>query len=49
MSSGQILDKISHIFRVFKYFQVYLCVLDIFWARPESNPIRNQTERTYKL
>ena len=35
MSSGQILDKISHIFQVFKYFQVFLCVLVFFETGPD--------------
>ena len=44
MSLDQILDKIYHIFWVFKYF---LCVLGIFWVDPtwpEPNPIHNRTE-----
>lgn len=43
MSSCHILDKVSDIFWVFKYFQVFLCVLCIFLARPEKpDPKPNQ-------
>ena len=50
MSSGQILGKISDIFRVFKYFQFFLCFwifLDLTQTEPEPKTSNYPIESNY--